>query len=102
MKETIPGYSHETNLIEIYPNPIYHSATIRYNVPVTGRVNISIYNILGQKVTTLVDEMKPAEEYSVIWNIESGGSVSSLAGVYFCRLNVSGKVQTVKIIFAGN
>jgi hypothetical protein len=102
VKETIPGYSHEANLIEIYPNPIHHYANISYRMPVKGHIKISVYNILGQKITTLVDEIKPAGEYSVIWNIESGGAVSSPSGIYYCRLNVSGKVQTVKLIFTRN
>jgi len=63
-----------------YPNPFNPSTTIRYQIPEAGRVTIKIYNILRQNVATLVNEQKPAGDYSVEWNASNVPS-----GVYFYR-----------------
>lgn len=78
------------SLLQNYPNPFNPSTTIRYTIPFTGKVTICIYNVLGEKVATLVDAFLPPGSHSVIWNPadESGKAVPS--GVYFCRIEVTG------------
>jgi hypothetical protein len=80
-----------------YPNPFNPVTTIRYDLPVTGRVALEVYNILGQKVRTLVNEIQDAGFKSVQWD---AGNVAS--GVYFCRLSVGGPttdfVRTTKVV----
>ena len=71
-----------------YPNPFNPSTTIRYDVKNTAFVDISIYNVLGQKVVTLVaDTHQPGIGYSATWNglNNQGNSVSS--GVYYARMS---------------
>ncbi len=51
-----------------YPNPFNPSTTIGYNVPDNAHVVIKIYNMLGQEITTLVDEYQQKGEYSIRWN----------------------------------
>ncbi|MBI3193554.1 MAG: choice-of-anchor D domain-containing protein [Ignavibacteriae bacterium] len=65
------------------PNPFNPSTMIRYQLPVGGRVSLKIYNVLGQEVTTLLDEIQDAGFKSQEWN---AGSFAS--GVYFYRLTV--------------
>jgi len=70
-----------------YPNPFNPNTEIAFDVPRLSDVNISIYNILGHRVRTLVDKELPAGRYVASWDgtNESGGSVSS--GVYFAVMN---------------
>lgn len=79
-----------------FPNPFNPSTTILFSLPNESKINISIHNIKGQKIKTLTNEVLNAGDHSIIWNgdDETGKSVSS--GVYFYKLNVNGKTETVK------
>jgi hypothetical protein len=68
------------------PNPFNPDTRIRYSVPKSAQVHLVIYNLLGQKVRTLVDQVQTAGTYEVIWNglNVQGQSVSS--GIYLYRI----------------
>ena len=70
-----------------YPNPFNPSTTIRYQIPVAGRVTIKIFNLLGQDVATLIDEVKQPGAYTVTWNASNMPS-----GVYFYRTGLTSTV----------
>ena len=76
-----------------YPNPFNPSTTINYELPITNYVELSIYNVLGQKVATLVDKKQAAGRYQVEWN---AGAFAS--GVYYYRLSSEAFVETKKLI----
>ena len=80
-------------LYQNYPNPFNPSTTIRYDLPRQSRVKIVVYDILGRKVATLVDEPKKAGRYQVIWNANRRGS-----GVYFYRLQAGDYSTTKKLL----
>ncbi len=69
-----------------YPNPFNPETVIKFTLPQDTPVTLKVYNILGRVVNTLVDEMLPAGDHSVIWDgkNESGRDVAS--GVYFYRI----------------
>ena len=85
-------------LYQNYPNPFNPETTIRYTVRaqdlVPQRVELSIYNTLGQKVATLVSKKQPAGSYQVKWNASGLSS-----GVYLYHLQAGEHVQTKKMIF---
>ena len=83
---------------DAYPNPFNPTTTIEYAIPVAGEVKLEVFNLLGQKVSTLVDGLQEAGGHSVDWNStdESGQSVAS--GVYFYRLTTDNFTQSKKMI----
>ena len=81
-----------------YPNPFNPTTQIKYSLPKDTNVKLEIYNIKGQKITTLVDEKKEAGYHAIDWSStdETGKSVSS--GMYFYRLTTDDKVLNKKMM----
>jgi hypothetical protein len=81
-----------------YPNPFNPETTISYSVEKAGKVTLEVYNILGQKVRTLVNDTKDAGSHNVVWNgkDQAGNNVSS--GVYFYRMKNGNYSKTNKMI----
>jgi len=81
-----------------YPNPFNPSTTIEYTIPKNEMVVIKIYNILGQKIKTLINnEMKPGK-YSMIWNGDNNFDRKVATGVYIYRVTAGVNVKTMKMI----
>jgi hypothetical protein len=78
-------------LMQNYPNPFNPNTVIRYQLPVHGFVQIDVYNMLGQRVRTLVNKMQPAGIYSVLFN---GNGLAS--GVYYYRLTIGNRFTAVR------
>jgi len=76
-----------------YPNPFNPSTKISWKVPVGSHQTLTIYDVLGNEVATLVDEYKPAGTYEVEWNASGLPS-----GVYFFQLKTEGFIETKKMI----
>ncbi len=74
------------HLYQNYPNPFNPSTTIRYSVPFSSTVRISVYNLLGQRVEELVDKNHKAGEFAVLWDGTNSGSGLVRSGIYFVRL----------------
>jgi len=81
------------SLLQIYPNPFNSSTTISYQLPITTKVTIEIYNILGRKVKTLVNKRENAGTYSVSFDCSNLPS-----GVYFCRFHAGSYYDTKKLL----
>jgi hypothetical protein len=82
-------------LYPAYPNPFNSIAKISYELPVPGPVQIEIYNLLGQRVSTLQNKMVEAGRHEITWN---AGDLPS--GIYFIRMvaNNFGKVMKVVLL----
>lgn len=83
-------------LVGNYPNPFNPTTTISFSIPNENKVELSVYNIKGQKVKTLVNNELDKGIHSVVWygDDEAGKSVSS--GVYFYKLNVNGTSNQIR------
>jgi hypothetical protein len=73
-----------------YPNPFNPSTNIGFRISNGGFVSLKVYDVLGNEITTLVDEYRPAGEYDVEFNGHSDGSWNLTSGVYFYQLNIIG------------
>jgi hypothetical protein len=84
------GVPTEYALYQNYPNPFNPTTSIKFALPLDSKVTVAIYNLLGQKVRSLVDADRKAGYHSVQWNgtDEFGHTVGS--GVYFMRLDAKG------------
>jgi hypothetical protein len=76
-----------------YPNPFNPSTTIKYELPKSSMVKLSVYDILGREVATLVNELKQPGTYAVQFD---ASSVTS--GVYFYRMHAGGYTDTRKLL----
>ena len=76
-----------------YPNPFNARTEIKYALPVDSDVELDIYNVLGQKVETLVDENQPAGYHRVAWNAKDKSS-----GMYFYKIRAGDYVETKKML----
>lgn len=81
-----------------YPNPMHRVSSIRYEIPRTSQITLSVYNITGQKVRTLVKGKKKAGDYTAIWDGRDDNGKQVASSTYFYRLEVDGKTMTKKAI----
>lgn len=81
-----------------FPNPFNPTTTIRYDVARTGHVELQVFNLLGQRIRTLVaGELEPGS-YSVTWDGRSHNGSTVPSGVYWLRLQADEFVQTRKMV----
>ena len=92
------GIPNKFALHENYPNPFNPTTQIRFDIPEMSSVNLTIYNMLGQKVKVFNMESAPAGYHALTWNAtnELGAPVS--AGVYLYQLQTKGFVKTKKMV----
>ncbi|MDP7565659.1 MAG: T9SS type A sorting domain-containing protein, partial [Candidatus Marinimicrobia bacterium] len=96
----VPG---ESNLHQNYPNPFNPVTNIIYDVGFSDgpqqRVNVVVYNLLGQHVRTLVNEQKDIGRYTVRWDGRDKNGIGVSSGIYFVRMmNNYGRIQTKKMM----
>ena len=86
------------SLANNYPNPFNPATTIKYALPQAADVELTVYNVLGQPVRTLIAEHQSAGRYVVEWDAtnDSGHSLSS--GMYFYRLEAGGDLEVKKML----
>lgn len=80
-------------LTQNYPNPFNPSTVINYSIPVASKVELSVYNVLGQKVATLVNAQQAAGKFNVQFNASALSS-----GMYFYRLEAGNRVEVKKML----
>lgn len=73
-----------------YPNPFNPTTTIKFALPVESKVSVEVYNVLGQRVATLVNQVLPGGYHTIEWNGTRREGESLSSGVYFLRLSADG------------
>ena len=84
--EIIAAIPKKFELKQNYPNPFNPSTSINYSISQDATVRLTIFNILGQQISTLVDEQKSTGSYTVNWNGNTNGGIQVASGLYFYRL----------------
>ena len=81
-----------------YPNPFNPSTIIPYQLPAAAQVRLEVFNLLGQRVATLVDGEQPAGFHSARWDGTDGAGRAAAAGVYLYRLQSGPVVATQRMV----
>ena len=81
-----------------YPNPFNPVTTLRYDLPENSLVNITIYDMLGKKVKTLINQTQDAGYRSVIWNATNNYGKPISAGIYLYQIQAGEYISTKKMV----
>ncbi|MFQ5865299.1 MAG: amidohydrolase family protein [bacterium] len=92
------GWPETFELSQNYPNPFNPTTIIQYQVFKRSHVKLVIYNILGQKIATLVNEVQPAGVYSVAWHGMDDRGRNVASGIYLHKLETGGFVKVKKML----
>jgi hypothetical protein len=76
-----------------YPNPFNNQTLIKYDMSADGDVKLEIFNVLGQRMTTLVDGYQKAGTHQVNWNASGCRS-----GIYFCKAQTGRSIETIRML----
>ena len=88
----------EFSLAQNYPNPFNPTTTIQYSVPTTGKVRLEIFNIVGQKIATVVDQVQTPGTWTALWNGKNDQGITVSTGLYLYRLSTNSYVATKKMM----
>lgn len=89
---------HEFVLEGNYPNPFNPGTTIKFELPYLAKIEVSVYNTLGQKIITLINKELPAGENEVVWNGINSSGHEAPSGIYIYNIITEGKWYSGKMI----
>ena len=98
-KPAVASEPEPSGLAPNVPNPFNPNTLIPYRLDTDGPVRLDIYNLLGQRIRTLVDEVQAAGAYRVRWDARDAGGRRVSSGVYFIRLHHPGSVHTRRMLY---
>jgi hypothetical protein len=81
-----------------YPNPYNLETQIGYQLPQAGKVTLTVYNVSGQLVRTLINEQMPAGYHSVVWDGRTDNGMQVSSGIYFYKIQAGKFTQTRKMV----
>lgn len=93
-----PAIALENRLYHNYPNPFNPSTTIAFSTKVAGSVKLNVYNLKGQLVRSLVNDIRPAGSYKIVWDGKDTRGKAVAGGIYLYRIESPGFNQTRKAI----
>ncbi|HJX70290.1 MAG TPA: T9SS type A sorting domain-containing protein, partial [Bacteroidales bacterium] len=87
-------------LLQVYPNPITSIATISYALNKPEYVSLKVYNVLGEEVSTIPDEMQNAGKHEIKWDATDVSGKQLNGGLYFIKIKAGSETRTVKTMLA--
>ncbi len=81
-----------------FPNPFNPITQIQFNLNRTEKIRLEVFNSLGQKVATLIDDVRPVGAHSVYWNGVDDGGQPAASGIYFYKLTAGSLSETRKMV----
>jgi len=102
---TEPTLPFDFSLSQNYPNPFNPTTTIQFEIgrdqggAATRDVRLDIFNVLGQRVTTLVDDALSPGRYEIVWDATNKSGSRVATGLYLYRLKVGNESQAKKMLF---
>ncbi|MBI1932804.1 MAG: T9SS type A sorting domain-containing protein [Ignavibacteriales bacterium] len=86
-------------LYQNYPNPFNGTTNIKYQISQITKIELEIYNLLGQKIKTLVNEQKSPGYYSLTWDGINDNGTFANSGIYFIRLHTDTFNASAKLVY---
>jgi hypothetical protein len=90
----VPAFTLSPN----YPNPFNPETAILYTLPSAGRVELAVYNVRGERVTTLVNRPESAGTKKVVWNGTDDRGTNVPSGVYVYTLKANGRTESRRMV----
>ncbi len=97
-EEPFPGKKLTYQLAQNYPNPFNPTTTISFQIPKAQKVQLLVYNVLGQKVTTLLDKSMSAGDYQVKWDGRNESGVPVSSGIYILHFKAGDFVRNKRMV----
>jgi hypothetical protein len=85
-------------LYPAYPNPFNMSTTIRFQINTNQHIKISIFDVNGRIVNTILNSKVAAGNYKITWNGKNTTGNEMASGIYFARVSVSNYISTLKLV----
>lgn len=94
----VQGIPAQFGLNDPYPNPFNAVTTFTLNLSDAARVNLRVFNVLGQEVANVVDRHLPAGVHNVLWDARDARGTALPSGLYFAQFDAAGKTDMRKVI----
>ena len=90
----LPPVGDQLEILQNFPNPFNEATTFQYSLPNSGNVKLNVYNVLGEKVETLVDRNQAAGARTFVWRPENIAS-----GIYVIVIMANGEFSGRKVVY---
>jgi len=94
----VRGIPNSFTLSQNYPNPFNSSTLIAFSVPEAGYTSLVIYDLMGRRIRTLLENNIAPGEYNVLWDGKDDWGIDAVSGTYFYRLTSTNRTENKKML----
>ena len=87
-----------TALAGNYPNPFNPVTRVSFSLKKKGHISMRVYDVSGRLVRILIDEVRDAGSYEIVWDGTNNGGRTTASGIYFCRMEADDYQRTIKMV----